>query len=157
MLGPQLDPEVLSEIRALEAAGKFTDPRYGELVTTHYYPKHVLRMPLEQWPEPINRTFAHMNGDVYLAMQGPSEFGVVGHAILKDWDVKARLSELSVPTLMIGAAFDTMDPDHMKWMATEVQNGEYLHCPQGSHLSMYDDQEVYFEGLINYINKINSQ
>jgi proline iminopeptidase len=46
-----------------------------------------------------------------------------------------------------------MDPEHMKWMSTQFKNGTYLYCEKGSHMAMYDDQETYFKGLINYINK----
>ena len=156
VLGPQMDPEVLNEIKALEAAGEFTNPRYNELVLNNYYPEHVLRMPLDQWPNPVNRAFANINYDLYLTMQGPSEFGVVGDAKLKDWDITDQLSKIEVPTLSIGGAYDTMDPKHMEWIASEVQNGRYLHCPNGSHLAMYDDQETYFEGLIKFVNDVNN-
>ena len=156
VLGPQMDPEVLNEIKALEAAGEFTNPRYNELVLNNYYPEHVLRMPLDQWPDPVNRAFANINYDLYLTMQGPSEFGVVGDAKLKDWDITDQLSKIEVPTLSIGGAYDTMDPKHMEWIASEVQNGRYLHCPNGSHLAMYDDQETYFEGLIKFVNDVNN-
>ncbi len=155
VLGPQLDPEVLAEIRELEANGDFTNPRYTELVITHYYPEHVLRMPLEEWPDPVNRAFAKINYAMYVAMQGPSEFGVVGNAKLKAWDRKADLSNINVPTLTIGGAHDTMDPKHMEWMASEVQQGQYLHCPEGSHFAMYDDQETFFGGLIKFIKNVN--
>ena len=155
VLGPQLDPDVLAEIRALEANEDFTNPRYSELVYTHYYPEHVLRMPLEDWPNPVNRALANINMDMYVAMQGPSEFGVVGDAKLKNWDRKSDLSQITTPTLTIGGTHDTMDPKHMEWMASEVQKGRYLHCPEGSHWSMYDDQEVYFEGIIQFINDVD--
>lgn len=155
VLGPQLDPEVLAKIRAFEESGDYTNPDYSELVYTHYYPKHVLRMPLDQWPDPVNRSLSRINYDMYLAMQGPSEFGVVGDAKLKYWDRKADLSKITVPTLTIGGAHDTMDPKHMEWMSTEVQNGEYLHCPEGSHWSMYDDQKTYFKGVIEFIKDVN--
>ena len=36
----------------------------------------------------------------------------------------------------------------MQWMAQSVRNGRYLYCPQGSHLALYDDQQVYVKGLI---------
>ena len=39
-----------------------------------------------------------------------------------------------------------MDPDHMRWMSTQVQHGSYLHCPNGSHLGMWDDQRTYVPG-----------
>ncbi len=155
VLGPQLDSAVLAEIRELEEKEDYANPRYDELVVMNYYPKHVLRMPLEQWPEPVNRAFANINAEMYVTMQGPSEFGVVGDAKLKKWDRKADLKNLSVPTLAIGSRYDTMDPEAMKWMSEEVQNGTYLYCPQGSHMSMYDDQKVYFNGLIQFIKGID--
>ena len=155
VLGPQLDPEVLKEIRAFEEDEDYTNPRYQELILTHYYPKHVLRMPLEAWPNPVNRAFGNLNYEFYLTMQGPSEFGVVGDAKLKNWERKADLPQITVPTLMIGGGYDTMDPKYMEWMAGEVQNGSYLHCPEGSHMAMYDDQEAYFEGLIKFIKDVN--
>lgn len=157
VLGPQLDPEVLAEIRALEAAEDYANPRYSELIYTHYYPEHVLRMPLDQWPDPVNRAFAKLNMDMYTTMQGPSEFGVVGDAKLKNWDRNADLSKITVPTLSIGGAHDTMDPKHMEKMAETLPNGRYLHCPKGSHMAMYDDQDTYFEGLIQFMNDVDQQ
>ncbi|TVZ59359.1 proline iminopeptidase [Flavobacteriaceae bacterium MAR_2010_105] len=156
VLGPQLPPEVFKEIKAFEAAEDFGNPRYTELVTQHYYPKHVLRMPIEDWPESINRAFNHLNPNIYIYMQGYSEFGVTGDASLKGWDVSERLKEISVPTLMIGASYDTMDPKYMEWMSTEVQHGRFLLCPNGSHLSQYDDQKNFFSGLIKFIKDVDS-
>jgi len=155
VLGPQMDPEVFKEIMALEDAEDFSNPRYSELLFEHHYTEHVLRMPLDEWPESINRCFKHLYPEVYIYMQGYSEFGITGDATLKDWDVKDRLKEISVPTLVIGSQHDTMDPEHMKWMSTQVQNGRYLHCPNGSHLSQYDDQEVYMSGIIDFIRDVD--
>ena len=156
VLGPKLDPAVLAEIKELEAAQDYTNPRYTELVETYYYTEHVLRMPLDQWPEPVNRSFSEINYNFYVAMQGPSEFGSVGETVLKNWDRKSDLSSIKVPTLVIGAEYDTMDPKHMKWMSEEFPNGHYLYCPEGSHLAMYDDQETYFKGLIEFIKEVDS-
>tara|TARA_B110000240_G_scaffold36116_2_gene39494 strand:- start:601 stop:987 length:387 start_codon:yes stop_codon:yes gene_type:complete len=94
--------------------------------------------------------FAEINFPIYLKMQGPSEFGIVGNASLKDWDVTQELNKINVPFLSIGAEHDTMDPKQMEWMANEVQNWSYLHCPKGSHMAMWDDLENYFNGLISY-------
>lgn len=157
VLAPQLDPQVLARIRELEARGDYLMPEYTDLVSANYYPQHVLRMPLDKWPEPVNRSFDRTNYELYVAMQGPSEFGVVGNASLKDWDRKADLPGIYVPTLSIGAAFDTMDPEHMKWIATRVQNGRSLHCPRGSHMAMYDDQETYINGLIGFMIDVNRE
>ena len=157
VLGPQLPSDVLKEIRALEAKGDYSNPRYSELIFANYYPEHVLRMPLKEWPDPVNRAFAHINPDLYVTMQGPSEFGVVGDAKLKNWDIKGKLSTISTPTLTIGGTYDTMDPKHMEWIASEVENGQYLHCPNGSHLAMYDDADTYFKGLIEFIKSVDKK
>ena len=90
-------------------------------------------------------------------MQGPSEFGTAGNATLLNWDRKADLKKINTPTLCIGAEYDTMDPEHMKWMAGEFPNGMYLHCPNGSHLAMYDDPENYFPGLIKFIKEVDKE
>jgi proline iminopeptidase len=154
VLMPSMDPAVLSEVKAFEAAGDYGNPRYMELLMEHHYIYHILRMPLEDWPDPVNRAFAHINPDVYVTMQGPSELGASGK--LLEWDRTADLSRIEVPTLVIGAQYDTMDPQHMEWMATALPNGQYLYCPQGSHMDMYDDQETYFRGVIGFLRGVDS-
>jgi len=62
------------------------------------------------------------------------------------------LLTLAMPTLVIGATHDTMDPEHMRWVSTQVQHGTFLLCPNGSHLAMWDDQAVYLDGLEKWIH-----
>ena len=144
VLAPQFDLKILDTIRQIEKKGDFANPKYMELLMPNFYAKHICRIPLEQWPEPMTRTFNKMNQSLYVTMQGPSEFGIGGNLI--NWDVKARLPEIKTPTLTIGGKFDTMDPGHMKWMSTQVKNGRYLYCENGSHMGMYDDQKNFFPG-----------
>lgn len=117
----------------------------------NYYAKHVCR--LAEWPDPVMRSLKHINNNIYTLMQGPSEFGIGGR--LANWDRKADLPRITVPTLTVGATFDTMDPEHMRWMSTQVKNGKYLHCPNGSHLSMWDDQQVFMNGVISFLNGVS--
>jgi proline iminopeptidase len=147
VLARQMDPAVVREIHDLEAKGKYEDPRYFELLLPNFYAKHLCRLP--QWPDAINRMFGHLNKDVYVLMQGPSEFGASGR--LERWDRKADLPKLAMPTLVIGASHDTMDPTHMRWVASQVQQGSFLFCPEGSHCAMWDDQAHYFPGLLRWL------
>ncbi|RAJ07467.1 proline iminopeptidase-family hydrolase [Arenibacter echinorum] len=156
VLGPQLPPEVYKEIKNMEANNDFENPKYSELVTEYYYTEHFLRMPMDQWPESINRAMGHLNPNIYVFMQGYSEFGVTGNASLKGWDVSKRLKSITVPTLVIGATHDTMDPKYMEWMSKELPKGQFLLCPNGSHLSQYDDQKTYFNGLIKFIKDVDN-
>jgi proline iminopeptidase len=154
VLMPEIDPAVLAEIQAYEAAGDYENPRFMELLQEHHYVNHVLRMPTEEWPEPVNRGFAHINPKIYIPMQGPSELGIKGK--LERWDRTGNLKDITVPTLVIGARYDTMDPAHMQAVAEALPRGRYLYCPQGSHLAMYDDQETYFQGLIDFIRDVDA-
>ena len=151
VLAPQMDPKVLAEVRAIEARNDYSNPRYMELLLPNFYTKHLCRLP--EWPDPLNRAFKHFNSEIYTMMQGPSEFGVSGR--LATWDIKARLKEIKIPTLMIGAKHDTMDPKAMEEQSKMVQKGRYLYCPNGSHLAMWDDQPVFMSGVIKFINDVD--
>jgi proline iminopeptidase len=151
VLMPEMDQGALAELKSLEASGQIEDPRYMELLLEQHYVHHVLRMPPEDWPDPVNRAFAHINQEIYVSLQGPSELGMSAEAKLATWERTDDLSSIEVPTLVIGARYDTMDPSHMEMMAGRLQKGTYLYCPEGSHLAMYDDQQTYFAGLIEFL------
>ena len=155
VLGPQMPPEVLKEVMEIEKNEDFDNPRYAQLLFEHHYTAHILRRPLEEWPNSVNRCFEHINPIVYVYMQGYSEFGITGNATLANWDRSGDLHSIKTPTLVIGATHDSMDPKHKEWMSKELPNGEFLLCENGSHLSQYDDQKTYFNGLINFIHKVD--
>lgn len=152
VLIPEQDPATISEIRAMEAAGTTDDPRYDELLLSEHYIKHVLRLPLERWPEPVIRSFGRINKSIYVPIQGPSELGASG--LLSDWDRVEDLSRIDLPALVIGAQHDTMDPVHLRDMAERLSQGTYLHCPDGSHLALYDDQQTYMQGMLGWLAKL---
>lgn len=151
VLMPQMDQSALAQIKQLEADGDVDNPRYMQLLTEQHYVHHVLRIPVDQWPDPVVRGFAHINPVIYRKMQGPSELGISADATLAKWDRTAELARIEVPTLVIGAQHDTMDPGHMAAMAQRFPRGRYHLCPDGSHLAMYDDQETYFAGLVDFL------
>ncbi|OON65648.1 proline iminopeptidase-family hydrolase [Hymenobacter sp. CRA2] len=150
VLAPQLKPEVLAEIRQIEAKKDFQNPRYMELLEPNFYAEHLCRVPL---PEPAARSLGKTNQSLYVTMQGPSEFGASGKLV--NWDRTADLPKLAVPVLSIGGKYDTMDPEHMRMVAQKVQNGSALICPKGSHMSFYDDQQTYMNGLTKWMLAVN--
>ena len=154
VLMPQMDQAALAEIKQLEAAGDTDNPRYMELLMAQHYVHHVLRIPVEDWPDPVERGFAHINPAIYVSMQGPSELGISTDAKLAQWDRVEQLASIDVPALVIGARHDTMDPAHLEMMAGRLPQGRYLLCPDGSHLAMYDDQQVYFAGLVDFLKSL---
>ena len=154
VLMPAMDQKALAEIKALEAAGKFDDPLYEELLMQNFYVYHILRMPADQWPDPLMRALNKINKKIYVPMQGPSELGTSGKLVM--WDRTADLSKISVPTLAVGARYDTMEPALMQKIAQSLKKGRYLFCPNGSHFDMYDDQSLYMTGVIQFILDVDS-
>ncbi len=75
---------------------------------------------------------------------------------LKYWDVSGELSKISLPTLVIGSQYDTMDPKHMEWMSEEVRHGRLMLCTNGRHPSHYDKPKRQIEGLEKCIKNVES-
>ena len=150
-LMPELNASDLATVQQLEAENKTDDPRYMGILVPQFYEKHFLRRPAAEWPEPVNRAFARQNEHIYTLMQGPSELGAGGRLV--NWDRFADLKRITVPTLVIGAKYDTMDPAYMEKMAKQLPKGEYAFMPEGSHLAMYDDQQRYFAALVGFLKK----
>jgi proline iminopeptidase len=155
VLMPAMDPKRLAEVQKLEAEHRTDDPRYMQILMPMHYQQHVLRMPAEQWPEPVTRSMAHVNEHIYTLMQGPSELGASG--VLEHWDRSQDLHRIRVPTLVIGARYDTMDPAYLAAMAKKLPHGQFLLCPKGSHMAMYDDQQTYFRGLLAFMEKVEQR
>lgn len=149
-LRSQMRPSLIDSLSVYEKRGEYQNPVYADLVYKEYYKKHLCR--LEEWPEAVSRGFGHINQHVYEYMQGPSEF--VPGGILKGWSIWDQLKNIHVPTLTVGAKYDTMNPVEMEEMSKLVQNGRYLYCANGSHLAMWDDQKVFMNGVISFIKEV---
>ncbi len=149
---PALDQDALAEVKRLEEAGRTDDPRYEELLLEHHYVRHVLRLPVAQWPAHVMRSFEQINKDIYVPLQGPSELGASGK--LLEWDRSDDLHRIDVPTLVMGAEHDTMDPAHGRWMAEQLPQGRYHHSPEGSHLALEDDHHAYLAGLVDFLRDL---
>jgi proline iminopeptidase len=147
VLVKQMNPTVADSLMQMESNGDTDNPKYLNLITQHFYTKHICRLP--EWPEPLTRSLSKINTAFYNRMQGKSEFRLNGK--LANWSISSRLPKITVPTLVIGAKYDEMDPQHMKWMASQIPHATFLYCPKGSHMAMYDDQQVYMKGLIHFI------
>ncbi|MBA3647534.1 MAG: proline iminopeptidase-family hydrolase [Chitinophagales bacterium] len=151
-LRSQMRKPLLDSLESFERKGDVNNPAYTSLVETNYYNEHICR--IVPWPDPVQRSFKHVNSVIYVMMQGPSEFKTGGR--LLHWDRWNDLKNIHVPTLMIGGKYDTMNPADMEAQSKLVQHGRYLYCPNGSHLSMWDDQEHYYPGIIQFLNDVQS-
>jgi proline iminopeptidase len=142
-----LSPADQATLAKYEAMGK-TDARPYQAVMDKVYAEHVLRLP-QPWPEPVTRAFAKMNQHIYNLMQGPNEFSITGN--FKHWDRWADLPKIKVPTLVMGAKYDEMDPEQVRREGRLIPNARTWISERGSHLCMYDDQDAYFAALVPFL------
>jgi proline iminopeptidase len=146
----QLPAEKIARLDALEAAEDYDNPEYTALMMDDLYPLAICR--ILPWPESVSRAFRDANLQVYNTMQGKSEFVVTGY--FKDWERWDSLHEIKTKTLVLGAHYDTMDPDDLRRMAELMPNATAAICPNGSHLAMWDDQAVYFDYLLKFFKSL---
>lgn len=149
VLMPRMDQAKLAKVKAFEAAGDTSNAEYESLLMDIHYIHHVLRLPPEQWPDPVLRAFAHINSSIYVPMQGPSELGASGK--LLHWDRTSDLAAIHTRTLVLGAEHDTMNPRFLEHMAGTLPHGLVHICPDGSHMAMFDDQQSYFDAVCNFV------
>ncbi len=143
----QFPQDVILQLQSFEKSGTTQDPQYEKLLFEHLYKVRICR--LDPWPEQVLRSLAHFNKKVCDAIFGPDEFFVSGNC--KNWNRWDSLHKIAVPTLLIGARYDTMDPKDIEKMGSLMLDAEVKICENGSHLAMYDDQETYFKALHAFV------
>ena len=139
---------------SLDKIKAYQSPEYQNLLMSKLYTKTICRIPLESWPEPLMRAFKKANQSIYIQMQGVDEFHVTGN--FKDWEMWDRLPDIKIPTMVIGGMYDEMNPVDMKREGRLILNSRTYLCPNGSHMSMYDDQQNYFTNLIGFLKDVES-
>jgi proline iminopeptidase len=82
-------------------------------------------------------------------MQGPNDFCVTGN--LKSWDRWKDLNKIKIPTLLMGAAHDVIDLNDIYTMGKLINNSKIFISQNGSHITFYDDQQKYFQVIINFL------
>src|SRR6266516_5353547 len=96
-----LPPDVVEVFERHERAGTYDDPEYEQALEV-YFDRHFYLGPKPR--AELEQMSAAKSVGVYRAMQGPNEWTVTG--ALRGWDVRDRLSEIDVPTLVIRGRHD---------------------------------------------------
>jgi L-proline amide hydrolase len=137
-LRSELPAEVEATLRKHEDAGTTDDPEYEEAELV-FYRRHLCRV--EPWPDWLVECFARLeaNPEVYHAMNGPSEFHVIG--TIKDWDITDRLGQIDVPTLVFGGRYDEVTPATIELAARGIPGSEYVVMEESSHMAQAEEPE----------------
>jgi proline-specific peptidase len=146
---PRRDQDI---IRRHEDAGWMSCPEYVAVIET-LYKRHLCR--LDPWPDGMERAFAELGTDVYVAMCGPSEFNITG--ILKDWDLRARLPEITIPVLVLAGRHDELSPEAQADMAGRFPDAQFVLLEEGSHCAFWDDRQAFMRAAADFLRRVDAQ
>jgi len=146
----ELPAEVESTLRRHEGAGTTDSPEYEEAMMV-FYRRHVCRV---EWPGFVQRTFEGLlaNPEVYYALNGPSEFHVIGP--LKDYDIVDRLGEIDVPTLVISGRHDELTPATVEQVHRGIEGAEWLLLEDSSHMAQAEQPEELLSAVRAFLARV---
>lgn len=143
-----LPAEVVDVLDRHERAGTYDDPEYERAIEV-YFDRHFYRG--SQPREELERMAAGRAPDVYHAMQGPNEWTVTG--ALKGWDVRARLAEINIPTLVIRGRHDMCTDAIAATLANGIRGAREVILEESSHTPALEESEKYLEAISNFMRE----
>ena len=130
-----------------EAAGTYDDPEYARaeeaFAARHFY-RGEPRPEIERWKR-------ERNPGVYRAMWGPNEWTVTG--ALAGWDVRPRLGEIDVPTLVIRGRYDLCTEPIAQTLLDGIPNAREVVFEQSSHTPVLEETERYLAVVGDFIRE----
>jgi proline-specific peptidase len=138
-LRAELPAEVEATLRRHEREGT-TEAEEYEATMMVFYDRHLCR--IRPWPDWLQRTFEAMaaNREVYLTMNGPSEFHVIGS--LKDFDLTSSLGAIGVPTLLFCGEFDEVTPATVARAHAAIPGSQFVVLEGCSHMSQAERPDL---------------
>lgn len=135
-------------IETHERNGSFDSPEY-QAAMMEFYKRYLARR--QPWSAEIEKAFAELNPDVYVYMQGPSEFTITG--TIKDYDVTGRLKDITVPTLFTAGEYDEVRPESVRFYQSLVPGSRLAVIENAAHLTMQDEPERYVQVLREFLHE----
>jgi L-proline amide hydrolase len=150
-LRSELPPEVEATLRKHEADGTTDDPAYQEAEMV-FYSRHLCRV--EPWPDWLVECFTILeaNPEVYHAMNGPSEFHVIG--TIKDWDITGRLGQIEAPTLLFCGRYDEVTPAVVEIANRAIPGSEFVVLEESSHMAQAEEPERTLELVRGFLGRV---
>ena len=118
-----------------------------------YFDRHFYRGPKPR--AELERMFAERNVDVYRAMQGPDEWTVTG--ALRGWDLRDRLHEIDVPTLVVRGRYDMSTEKIAATLVNGIRGAREIVLENSSHTPVLEDTEAYLETVDEFVRGAESE
>jgi proline iminopeptidase len=146
----QLPADVQDVMRKYEELGDYENHEYLNAVEV-FYRKHLCR--LKEWPKELVYSLDHISKPVYLTMNGPNEFTIIGN--IRYWDVTHQLHKIHVPTLVTGGRFDEVSPKEASSIHRGIKGSKQVTFPNSSHLPMWEEREKFIAVVRKFLDRIN--
>jgi L-proline amide hydrolase len=146
-----LPADVQDTLSRHEAAGTIESPEYQKAAEA-FYARHVCRIVPN--PPEVARTFAAIADDptVYHAMNGPTEFHVVG--TMKDWTIESRLHSIIVPTLLISGQYDEATTLCVQPYADFIPDVRWRVFEHSSHMPHVEEKEACLLAVADFLDAV---
>jgi proline-specific peptidase len=150
-LRDELPEDVRRTLAKHEAAGTTDDPEYEE-AEREFWRRHICR--IDPPPDFVERGRAERGRQVYRTLWGVSEWNANGR--LNDWDVRDRLGEIGVPTLITSGRYDECTPK----LAEEAQRGipgaDRVLFEESSHMAFVEEPERFRSVLTDFLARVEA-
>ncbi len=147
-LRADLPPEVIEVLDRHERDETYDDPEYERAMDV-YFDRHFYRGPQPR-PE-LDRMAAGKATDVYRAMQGPNEWTCTG--ALKGWDIRDRLGEIDVPTLVIRGRYDMCTDPIAATLVDGIPGAREVVLEHSSHTPVLEETGRYLEVVSAFLRE----
>merc|ERR1712070_335040 len=95
-----------------------------------------------------------MNKDIYVAMQGASEFTIGG--VLASLNLTAQLPQVTNPVLLTYGTYDTMRPACVDALYQNLPRAWKAEMPHSGHMTMVDDPKKMNDVLGRFLDAVES-
>jgi proline-specific peptidase len=148
LLRNALPPDVVEALDRHDRAGTYDDPEYERAMQV-YMDRHFYRGP--QPREELERMGEGRAVDVYRAMQGPNEWTVTG--AIKGWDVRHRLKEIDIPTLVIRGRHDMCTDPIAETLVKGIPNSREVVLEESSHTPCLEQSDEYLAAISKFMKE----
>ncbi|MDE3281772.1 proline iminopeptidase-family hydrolase [Lacticaseibacillus parahuelsenbergensis] len=143
-------PEDVAYMQQVEARHAFDDAKYQALVNE--LGEHYLHHAADPQSRHLISTLAT---PVYHYFQGDNEFVMVG--ALKNWDRRADIHRITVPTYLTFGGHETMPLTAAERMAQTIPHATLHVTPNAGHGQMLDNPTDYFSHLGQWLTQTDAK
>ena len=146
-------PDSIQQIIKVNEANKTYDSPDYQRAMKVYYEKYVARKV--PWSADVDSAFSQIGTNVYMYMEGPSEFTITG--TLKTYDRTPDLGKLKLPVLYIVGDNDEANPETTRYYQSLTPGAKLAIIKNAGHLTMQDNQAEHNQVLAAFLDSCDKR